>query len=154
MLPPVSLLYPNVSFSSPPPSPLPVWVRACRMPLSPTTGMSMSSVVGSSSNISSGLPIGSGGGSSGAMLSSTTSMPLTGGRLESVNNSLLHQQQQQQRLNQQLQQTNMAVQQQQQYSNDLLLQQQQQQAGAKPTGTITGMLADFSRALGKLFEFK
>ena len=54
----------------------------------------------------------------------------------------------------------MAVQNQLQYSNDLLLQQQQQQqqqqhqqqaaAAAKSTGTITGMLADFSRALGKL----
>ena len=50
-------------------------------------------------------------------------------------------------------------QQQQQYNNDVhdpfqqqqhhhQQQQQQQQTGGKPAGTITGMLADFSRALG------
>lgn len=44
--------------------------------------------------------------------------------------------------------------QQQQYNNEMLhdpsihQQQQQQQSGGKPAGTITGMLADFSRALG------
>ncbi|XP_045028308.1 uncharacterized protein LOC116921188 isoform X3 [Daphnia magna] len=43
--------------------------------------------------------------------------------------------------------------QQQQYNNEMLHdpsihQQQQQQSGGKPAGTITGMLADFSRALG------
>ena len=53
-------------------------------------------------------------------------------------------------------------QQQQQYNNDMLghhpdpnmfnqqqQQQQQQTSAGKPAGTITGMLADFSRALGK-----
>lgn len=75
----------------------------------------------------------------------------------------------QQRMNQQQQQTNMAALQQQQhqqlqnpmaaFNQDLmydpntgqqLYQQggQHQPAGAKPAGTITGMLADFSRALG------
>jgi hypothetical protein len=61
-------------------------------------------------------------------------------------NQLVHHQQQQQ--------------QQQQYNNDMLghdplfNQQQQQQQTGKPAGTITGMLADFSRALGiKSFFF-
>jgi hypothetical protein len=78
-------------------------------------------------------------------------------------NQLLHHQQQ------------IQLQQQQQYNNDMLghdpmfnqqqqqqqqLQQQQQQqqqqsgtAAGKPAGTITGMLADFSRALGTFSNF-
>ena len=38
--------------------------------------------------------------------------------------------------------------QQQQHHHQQQQQQQQQQTGGKPAGTITGMLADFSRALG------
>lgn len=75
--------------------------------------------------------------------------PTATGMVTASGNQLVHHQQQ--------------IQQQQQYNNDMLghdpnmfnqqqqLQQQQQQTAAtgKPAGTITGMLADFSRALGK-----
>ena len=57
-------------------------------------------------------------------------------------NSHLHQQQQQQQYNNDVHDP---FQQQQHHHQQ---QQQQQQTGGKPAGTITGMLADFSRALG------
>jgi hypothetical protein len=51
---------------------------------------------------------------------------------------------------QQLQQQQLQQQQPQQHQQQ---QHQQQQSNTKPAGTITGMLADFSRALGNIRRF-